>query len=197
MEPEEAARHSINSHLDTVAAVLEGQIPALLAGAGRLTRCLLDEGRIFACGSGGCAANAQHFATRMLDRLERERPGLPVFCLADGTALLTSISGNYGMPDMFARPLRALGRQGDVLVALSATGTSANTVQAILAAHDRGMDVVALTGHDGGDIARVLGPDDIEIRVPTGSPVRAEETHLLLLNVLCDIAERELFGDLA
>lgn len=195
MEPETAVRDMISGHIDAAAAVLETQTPALTAGAARIVRCLLDEGRIFVCGNGGSAANAQQFAVKLLGRLERERPGLPVFCLSENASLVTALAGNYGAADVFARQLRALGHAGDVLVVLSATGMSANSVQAAIAAHDRDMAVIALTGHDGGDIARVLANDDTEIRVPVSSAVRAEEIHLLLVNVLCDLLERELFGD--
>lgn len=195
MDPEDTVRESIGAHIEAATALLEAQVPSLVAGAQRFVRCLLDEGRLFVCGSGGSAANAQHFAVKMLGRFERERPGLPVFCLADSVPLVTSLTENYGAADVFARQLRALGQPGDVLLALSATGMSTNTVQAIVSAHDRGMDVVVLTGHDGGDVTLVLGPDDIGIRVPVSSPIRAEEIHLLLINVLCDLLERELFGD--
>lgn len=196
MDHEIAVRDSISAHIDAAAALLETQVPALSAAATRMVRCLLEERRIFVCGSGGSGANAQHLAVKMLGRLERERPGLPVFSLTQGAPVSTALAGLYGNADVFARQLRALGQAGDVLVALSATGMSANTVQGVIAAHDRGMDVIALTGHEGGDIARVLATEDIEVRVPTSSPARAEEIHLLLINVLCDLLERELFGDL-
>lgn len=195
MEPEDAVRNMISGHIDAAAAVLETQTPALVAGAGLLARCLLDEGRIFVCGNGSSATNAQQLAATLLGRLERERPGLPVFCLSENASLVTALAGNYGVADTFSRQLRALGQAGDVLVAISASGMSANTVQAVIAAHDRDMTAIVLTGHDGGDLARVLGHDDIEVRVPTSSPVRGGEIHLLLVNVLCDLLERELFGD--
>lgn len=195
MDPESAVQDTINAHIAAATTVRDTQTPALVASAQRLVRCLLEERRIFVCGSGGSAANAQHLAVKLLGRLERERPGLPVFCLADSAALVTSLGANHGTAEVFARQLRALGQAGDVLVALSSTGMSANTVQAIISAHDRGMDVIALTGHQGGDVSRVLANDDLEIRVPVASPVRAEEIHLLLTSVLCDLVERELFGD--
>lgn len=192
---ENAARDTINGHIDAAAAVLETQAPALVAGAARLARCLLDDGRIFVCGHGGSAANAQHLSVKLLGRLERERPGLPVFCLSENASLLTALAGAYGAADVFARQVRALGRETDVLVVLSATGMSENTAQAVLAAHDRGMAVVALTGHDGGKLVRGLLDGDVEIRVPVSSAARSEEIHLLLVNILCDLLERELFGD--
>lgn len=196
MDSESVVRDNISAHIDAAAAALETQAANLAAAAGRMVQCLLEERRVFVCGSGGSGANAQHFAVKMLGRLERERPGLPVFCLADGAPQATALAGLYGNADVFARPLRALGQAGDMLLVLSATGMSPNSVQAVIAAHDRGMDVVAFTGHEGGDIARVLADEDIELRVAASSPARAEEVHLLLINVLCDLLERELFGDL-
>lgn len=195
MEPESTVRDMISGHIDAAASVLETQTPALVAAAGLLVRALLDEGRIFVCGNGGSAANAQNLTLKLMGRLERERPGLPVFCLSENASLVTALAANFGAADVFARQLRALGQAGDVLIALSASGTSANSVQAVVAAHDRGMSVIVITGHDGGDMARTLGNDDVEIRVPASSPVRVEEIHLLLVNVLCDLLERELFGD--
>ncbi len=195
MDPEEVARNIMSAHIDAAAAVLETQIPALVAGAGLLARCLLAEKRIFTCGNGGSATSAQQLSVLLLGRLERERPGLPIFCLAENAALMSALADGYGTNDTFARQLRALGQAGDVLIVLSSNGNAANLMQAVIAAHDRGMGVLALTGHDGGELVHSLGHDDIDVRVPISSPVRCEEIHLLLINVLCDLLERELFGD--
>lgn len=196
MAPEQVIRDIFQRHQDAVVATAETQVDALAAAAQRVVACLLEEGRLFVCGSGGSAANAHHFTVKMLNRLERDRPGLPVFCLSDGAPLLTSLATHTGQGELFARPLRALGRPGDLLIALSGTGMSTNSVQAILSAHERSMHVVALTGQDGGDMARVLAVDDIQVRVPTAAAVRTEEVHLLLINALCELVERELFGDI-
>lgn len=192
----DVVRNSLSAHMDAVAAVMETQCDALVAAAARLARCLLDESRIFVCGNAGSAANAQHFSVKLLGRLERERPGLPVFCLAENAALLTSLAEHYGASDVYARQIRALGQPGDVLVALAATGIPASTMQVITAAHDRDMSVVVLGGRDREDLAHLLTENDIEILVPASSPTRVEEIHLLLIHVLCDLLERELFGDL-
>lgn len=195
MTPEQVARDIFQRHQDAVVAAAETQTDALIAAAQRIVSCLLEEGRLFACGTGCSAANAQHLTVRLLNRLERERPGLPVFCLSDSAPLLTALAAEGGGGDMLARPLRALGKAGDLLVVFSASGTAASLVQAVLGAHERNMDVIAFTGHEGGDIGRVLLPDDIEVRIPVHSPVRTDEVHLLLLNALCELTERELFGD--
>lgn len=195
MNPEQIVHDIVQRHNDAVAAAAETQMTAIIAGAARIVRSLLDEGRLITCGSGASAANAQHLAVKLLGRLDRDRPGLPALCLSDSGAVLSAINAQNGSGDLFARQLRALGRSGDVLVVFSATGNSSAAVQAVISAHDRDMAVIAFTGQDGGDLARVLRPDDIEIRVPVSSPVRIEEVHLLLANLVCDLLERELFGD--
>lgn len=171
------------------------QATAISVAASRCARCLVEERRLFVCGSGGSAANAQQFALKLLGRIERERPGLPVFCLSGSAAIVTALTESHGSADLFARQLRALGQPGDVLVALSTQGLTPATVQAVVAAHDRQMDVVALTGGDGGDIARVLAEADIEVRAQSRSSHRVGELHLLVINLLCDLVEGELFGD--
>lgn len=195
MTPEQVARDIFQRHQDAVVAAAETQTESLVTAAQRIVHCLLEDSRLFACGTGCSAANAQHLTVRLLNRLERDRPGLPVFCLSDGAPLLTALAAEAGGGDIFARPLRALGKSGDLLIVFSATGTAAGLVQAVLGAHERDMNVIAFTGYEGGDIGRVLLPDDIEIRIPVHSSVRTEEVHLLLLNVLCELTERELFGD--
>lgn len=195
MNPEDAIRDSLSAHIDAVAAVLETQMPNVITATQRLSRCLLEESRIFVCGNAGSAINAQHFAVKMLGRLERERPGLPVFCLSENAALMASLVENYGASDVFARQLRALGQPGDVLLAIAAAGTPTSTMQAITAAHDREMDVIVLSGRDSDDLMRLLSDDDIDIRVTSSSSMRTEEIHFLLINVLSDMLERELFGD--
>ncbi|MFP5383270.1 MAG: SIS domain-containing protein [Gammaproteobacteria bacterium] len=195
MTPEQVARDIFQRHQDAVVAAAETQTDALVGAAQRVVRCLLEEGRIFACGTGCSAANAQHLTVRLLNRLERDRPGLPVFCLSDSAPLLTALAAEAGGGDIFARPLRALGRAGDLLIVFSSAGTAPGLVQTVLGAHERDMNVIAFTGHEGGDVGRVLLANDIEVRIPVHSPVRTDEVHLLLLNVLCELTERELFGD--
>ena len=130
----------------------------------------------------------------MLNRFERERPSLPAIALTTDSSTITSIANDYSYEEVFSKQIRALGQEGDVLLAISTSGNSANVVQAIHAAHDRNMHVVALTGKDGGQIAPLLLPDDVEIRVPSNVTARVQEVHLLVIHSLCDLIDHQLFG---
>lgn len=169
--------------------------PAIAAAAQLMGHQLLQERKILSCGNGGSAGDAQHFSSEMLNRFERERPGLPAMALTTDTSTLTSIANDYHYDEVFAKQVRALGRDGDVLLAISTSGNSANVVQAMQAAHDRGMHVVALTGKEGGQMAQQLAEGDVEIRVPSDSTARVQEVHLLVIHCLCDAIDRMLFGD--
>lgn len=155
---------------------------------------LLNEGKILACGNGGSAGDAQHFSSEMLNRFERERPSLPAIAITTDSSTLTSIANDYSYDEVFSKQIRALGQAGDVLLAISTSGNSANVIQGIHAAHDRNMHVVALTGRDGGQIAPLLLPDDVEIRVPSNVTARIQEVHLLVIHSLCDLIDHQLFG---
>lgn len=159
-----------------------------------MVNALLSEGKILSCGNGGSAGDAQHFSSELLNRFERERPALPALALTTDSSTITSIANDYCYEEVFSKQIRALGREGDVLLAISTSGNSANVVQAIHAAHDRGMHVVALTGRDGGEIAGILAPTDVEIRVPSKVTARIQEVHLLAIHSLCDLIDRQLFG---
>jgi len=149
--------------------------------------------KILACGNGGSAADAQHFAAELVCRFERERPGLAAVALTTDTSALTAISNDYHFDQIFAKQVRALGQPGDVLLAISTSGNSANVVEAIRAAHEQGMTVVALTGREGGDIAPLLNTNDVEIRVPADSTARIQEVHLLSIHCLCHQIDATLF----
>ncbi|HZJ94639.1 MAG TPA: phosphoheptose isomerase [Thiopseudomonas sp.] len=155
---------------------------------------LLNEGKILACGNGGSAGDAQHFSSEMLNRFERERPSLPAIAITTDSSTITSIANDYHYDEVFSKQIRALGQTGDVLLAISTSGNSANVIQGIHAAHDRNMHVVALTGRDGGQIAPLLLPDDVEIRVPSNVTARIQEVHLLVIHSLCDLIDHQLFG---
>ena len=158
-----------------------------------MSEALRSDHKILACGNGGSAADAQHFAAELVCRFERERPGLAAVALTTDTSALTAISNDYHFDQIFAKQVRALGQPGDVLLAISTSGNSANVVEAIRAAHERGMTVVALTGREGGDIAPLLKADDVEIRVPADSTARIQEVHLLSIHCLCHQIDATLF----
>lgn len=195
MSSPDSVRDNLIAHIDAATAALETEVPAINAAAQRLARCLLDESRIFCCGTASAAMLAQHFTVKLMGRLERERPGLPVFCLSDSAALMSALAENFGAQDVFARQLRALGMAGDVLV-IVASGSLASAFQAIVAAHDRGMDVIVFSGREHDELRQVLREEDIEINVATASLMRAEEVQFLLLNLLADEVEKNLFGDM-
>lgn len=160
----------------------------------KIVKCLLDGHKIMSCGNGGSACDAMHFSSEMLNRFKHERPGLPAIALTADIATLTSIANDYSYNDIFAKQLRALSQPGDLLLAISTSGNSANVINAIKAAHDKNINVIAMTGGDGGKIASILEEDDIEIRVPSQEVARIQETHLLTIHCMCDIVDYQLFG---
>jgi len=159
-----------------------------------MTSCLLGNGKILACGNGGSAADAQHFAAELVNRFEMERPPLAAIALTTDSSTLTSIANDYSYNQVFAKQLQALGQPGDVLLAISTSGNSANVIEAIHAAHDREMRVVALTGRDGGRIAGLLKETDLNLCVPADRTARIQEVHLLVLHCLCDGIDCLLLG---
>ena len=169
--------------------------PLIARAAGLMTECLLADGKLLACGNGGSAADAQHFAAEMVGRFERERPELPAIALTTDTSILTAIANDYDFSQIFAKQVRALGRAGDVLLAISTSGNSANVCAAISAALEREMRVVALTGKGGGRTGELLGPDDVHICVPHSTTTRIQEVHLLTIHCLCDAIDSSLLGD--
>jgi D-sedoheptulose 7-phosphate isomerase len=194
MELEQRITDLFDSNIE-VALKCREELPNYIAHAGELlVHCLLSDKKILSCGNGGSAFSAQHFVSRMLNRFERERPALPAIALSSDSTTITAIANDYSFNEIFSKPIRALGQEGDILLAISTSGTSANTVQAVQAAHDRNMRVVALTARDGGDVTRLLHQDDIEVRVPTQSAARAQELHLLIIHTLCDLIDRQIFG---
>jgi D-sedoheptulose 7-phosphate isomerase len=160
----------------------------------RMAQCLMNEGKILSCGNGGSAADAQHFAAELLNRFEVERPPLAAMALSTDTSTLTSIANDYSYNDVFSKQVRALGQSGDLLLAISTSGNSANVMEAIHAAHDRQMGVIALTGKKGGKMAGVLGPNDVHICVPADRTARIQEVHLLCLHCMCDAIDCLLLG---
>ena len=155
---------------------------------------MMEGGKTLSCGNGGSAADAQHFSSEMLNRFERERPGLPAFALSTDSSTLTSIANDYDYEEVFAKQVRALGQPGDVLLAISTSGESPNVNAAIEAAHEREMYVVALSGKDGGRLATLLNDEDKEIRVPSETTARIQEVHLLAIHCLCDLIDQQLLG---
>lgn len=167
-----------------IAQAVEAMVASLLAG-----------GKIMACGNGGSAADSQHFAAELLNRFEKERPPLAAVALTTDTSTLTSIANDYAYDQVFAKQVRALGQPNDVLLAISTSGNSPNVVEAIRAAHEREVRVVALTGKGGGAMAPLLNDADVHICVPSDRTSRTQEVHLLTLHCLCDGIDCMLLGE--
>lgn len=159
-----------------------------------MVKSLLANGKILACGNGGSAADAQHFSAELLNRFERERPGLAAIALTTDTSTLTSIANDYEYEQVFSKQVSALGQSGDVLLGISTSGNSKNVVRALSAAHERDMCVVALTGCGGGQIGKLLATGDVHICVPHSQTARIQEVHLLILHCLCDGIDCLLLG---
>jgi D-sedoheptulose 7-phosphate isomerase len=166
----------------------------IAAAAERMVQCLKLDGKIMACGNGGSAADAQHFAAELLNRFEMERPGLAAIALTTDTSTLTSIANDFDFEQVFSKQVRALGQKNDLLLAISTSGNSKIVLAAVQAAHEAGMDVVALSGRNGGKFTEVLQSGDIHICVSAQSTARIQEVHLLTLHCLCDAIDCLLLG---
>ena len=176
--------------------VAAGQLTGPIAKAvDLLTTALASDRKLLICGNGGSAADSQHMAAELVGRFERERPELAAIALSTDTSALTALANDYGFEQVFARQVRALGREGDVLVAISTSGNSANVLAAVLAAHERDLAVVALTGRGGGRIGAALHDSDIHLCVPHDRTARIQEVHLLIIHCLCDGIDASLLGD--
>ena len=152
-------------------------------------------GKILACGNGGSAADAQHFAAELVNRFERERAPLAGLALTTDSSTLTSIANDYSYEQVFEKQLRALGRKGDVLLAISTSGNSASVVAAMRAARELGLRIVGMTGNGGGRMAPEFAPEDVHVCVPHKRTMRIQEVHLLVLHCLCDGIDSLLFGE--
>ena len=183
-----------DASIETKHAAKELLADPIAAAVERMTAAFKAGNKILSCGNGGSAADAQHFSAELVCRFERERPGLPAVALTTDTSALTAISNDYHYDEVFAKQVKALGQTGDILLAISTSGNSANVVRAIETAHENGLTVVALTGRDGGNIANLLQDNDIEIRVPSNSTARVQEVHLLTIHCLCHQIDEVLFG---
>ncbi len=167
----------------------------IAAAVGALLMCVTGGGKVMACGNGGSAADAQHFAAEFVGRFERERPELGAIALSTDSSILTAIANDYHFDQIFSKQVRALGQPGDVLLAISTSGNSLNVLAAIESAHERDLIVVALTGKGGGKIGQVLRETDVHICVPHDRTARIQEVHLLVLHCLCDGVDSQLLGE--
>lgn len=194
MELSDHVVEAFHRHLDSTMQAI-GPISRPLADASEvLVHALLNEGKILCCGEGASGLLAQHLCEALLARFHRERPALPAICLASDAAVLTAIAGDGSFNDIFARQIRALAQPRDALVLVAHSTGSGTALQAVLAAHDRGVRVVVLANEQNSDLYALLAPEDIELRIPGDSRPRFLETGLVALNTLCELIELQLFG---
>ena len=195
------AQQRVSEHFRASARLKDEALATLaprIAEAAELMSAALAKGnKILACGNGGSAGDAQHFASELLNRFEMERPPLPAVALTTDSSTLTSIANDDDFAVVFAKQIRALGQRGDVLLAFSTSGNSPNIVEAVDAAQRQGIHVIAPSGRAGGAIAGRLTEGDRELRVPSEVTARIQEVHLLIIHCLCDLIDQRLFGDQA
>ncbi len=183
-----------NDSIQTKSQAVELLAAPIAEAAELIVSRMMAGGKVLSCGNGGSAADAQHFSSEMLNRFERERPGLPAFALTTDSSTITSIANDYDYEEIFSKQVQALGQPGDLLLAISTSGESPNVNAAIETAHEREMYVVALSGKEGGRLATLLTEDDIEIRAPSQTTARIQEVHLLTIHCLCDLIDQQLLG---
>jgi len=172
--------------------VRAGSLEAVAQAADLISAAYADGGKVLVFGNGGSAADAQHFAAELVGRFERDRPGMAALALTTDTCVLTSVANDYGFERVFARQVEALGRAGDVAVAISTSGSSPNVIGGVREAAARGLRTVALTGRDGGALAALV---DVHINVPHAITCRVQEVHMTLLHAVCEIVERRIVRD--
>jgi len=189
---ERVSAHFAESARLKLASVEEMKAP-LVRGIELMVDSLRKGGKILSCGNGGSAADAQHFAAELVNRFERERPPLAAIALSTDTSGLTSIANDYAYQQVFSKPLRAFGKRGDALLGISTSGNSGNVIDAIHAAHELGIRVIALTGNGGGKMAGLMREDDVHLCVPHKTTARIQEVHLLCIHCLCDGIDTLLF----
>lgn len=172
----------------------EALAPLIEDAADRIVNAFLNDKKVLVCGNGPSSALSQIFASSLIDRFEKERPSLPAIWLGSNMSSYTAIVSDAGHNDVYAKPIRALGQEGDVLIVISSSGNASNLLQAISTARERNIEIIALTGRDGGDISALLTESDRELCAPISSRARIHEIHLLTLYCICDLIDHKLFG---
>lgn len=189
----ENIKKNFTQSIQTKIAALEELPESIEKAAQMMIDALISGNKILSCGNGGSASDAQHFSSKLLNRYERDRPPLPAIALTTDSSTITSIANDFSYKEVFSKQVKALGQPGDILLAISTSGNSANVINAIQSALTRDMTIVALTGKDGGEIAGLIGENDVEIRVPSSKSVRIQEVHLLVIHNLCEAIDNTLF----
>lgn len=191
---EDRVRQRFGISMETHMLLAETLSKTIAQAATQLVNALLRDNKILICGQGGSAANCLHFSAAMLNQFESERPPLPVIALSSDASFITNRTNEGQAELLFSRQIQALGQQGDILITLSTSGNTLSILEAIDAAHDRGLDVIALNGQEDGQLTTHLGPEDIELRVPGEHATFIREMHLFILHCFCDLIDQSLFG---
>ncbi|SJL82119.1 phosphoheptose isomerase [Vibrio palustris] len=189
----DSIKDSFKESIQIQIAAAEALPDAIMHASQAMVTTLLNGNKILCCGNGGSSANAQQFTSCLLNRFETERPSLPALAMASDATSLTAVANDYAYQEVFSKQVRALGQQGDILLAISTSGNSKNIIKAMEAAVTRDMTIIALTGKDGGEMAGLLGENDVEIRIPSQRTARIHEVHMLTLHCLCDLVDQVLF----
>lgn len=187
-------KNNFQESILTTRNCMDDLAPFIAQAASHMIQALLTDRKVLVCGNGGSAADAQHFSAELLNRFERERPGLPAISLTTDTSTITAIGNDYHFDDVFSKQVRALGQAGDVLLGITSSGNSRNVIRAVEAAHERDMICVILNGRDGGSIVSVLSGNDVNICVPGSSTARIQEVHGIVIHCLCDLIDYQLLG---
>jgi D-sedoheptulose 7-phosphate isomerase len=195
MDPVASTRAHFSDSIALKTRMMETLAPEVARAGVALAEALRSGGKLLACGNGGSAADAQHIAAELVGRFERERPGLAALALTTDSSALTAIGNDYAFDAVFSRQVEALARPGDVLLGISTSGNSPNVVLAARAARARGVKVIALTGRDGGALAKELAPGDLHLNVAHPRTMRIQEVHLLVLHGLCDVVDNVIHGE--
>ena len=188
--PEDRVRSLFHESLEATQQAARSLPPVVARAAELMVDAVRSGGKILSCGNGGSAADAQHFSAELLGRFERDRRSLPSIALSTDSSAVTAIANDYGYDRIFARQVEGLGRPGDVLLAISTSGSSPSVLAAVETAHQLDIRVVALCGGSGGKLAAALGSGDVPIRVPSDVTARIQEIHVLVVHCLCDALER-------
>jgi D-sedoheptulose 7-phosphate isomerase len=184
-------KQHFEASIETKQQAMEALSPLIVSAAEMICRSLDKGGKVLSCGNGGSAGDAQHFSSEMLNRFEKERPGLAAIALTTDSSTLTSIANDYDYSRVFSRQVEALGKSNDVLLAISTSGNSENVLQAVKTAQAQQLGVIALSGHDGGKLSALLNEQAIEICVAANSTARVQEVHLLVIHCICDLIDQQ------
>jgi D-sedoheptulose 7-phosphate isomerase len=197
MNSEQLVHDHFSASTNTATATVEALDKKITQAATGVAQTLDSNGKILICGNGGSASDAQHFAAELVCRYERDRKALGAIALTTDTAILTAVGNDYDFSQIFSRQVQALGQPGDLLVVITTSGQSDNVNLSAVTALEMGIQVIALTGKDGGKLAPLIKKNGLELRVPSGVTARIQEAHAIMIHCICDLVELHITGKLS